>query len=63
MAVGFSAITAHFSMTEAMKNEDISSLIPIDYLNLPVIISLGILVYEHFKLIYLTGGRLIFIGH
>ena len=50
-------------MTEAMKNEDISSLIPIDYLNLPVIISLGILVYEHFKLIYLTGGRLIFIGH
>lgn len=64
MIVGISAITAHFSMAEAMKNDDISSIISLDYLRLPILIIVGVVMYnEEFKFIYLIGGTLIFIGN
>ena len=62
--VGVSAITAHFTMAEAMKNDDISSIISLDYFRLPILIIIGIMMYdEEFKLIYLIGGTLIFVGN
>lgn len=62
--VGISAITAHFAMAEAMKKEDISSIISLDYFRLPILIIIGIVMYdEEFKFIYLIGGTLIFIGN
>ncbi len=62
--VGISAITAHFTMAEAMKNDDISSIISLDYFRLPILIIIGIVIYdEEFKYVYLIGGTLIFIGN
>ena len=62
--IGISAIIAHFSMAEAMKYDDISSIISVDYIRLPLLITIGIVMYdEEFKSIYLIGGTLIFIGN
>ena len=62
--VGTSAITAHFTMAEAMKNDDISSIISLDYFRLPILIIIGIVMYdEEFKYVYLIGGTLIFVGN
>ncbi|HET8860265.1 MAG TPA: DMT family transporter [Marivirga sp.] len=64
LIVGISAIAAHFTMAKAMTDDDISSIISIDYFRLPILIILGILLYnENFNAIYLIGGTLIFIGN
>lgn len=64
LIVGISAITAHFTMAKALTDDDISSIISIDYFRLPILILLGILLYnEDFNAAYLTGGTLIFIGN
>ena len=64
IVVGISAITAHFTLAKAMVNDDISSIISIDYFRLPILISIGILIYnENFEPIYLIGGTLIFLGN
>ena len=44
--VGLAGITAHYSMAKALKKDDISSLIPLDYLRLPILIFVGILLYN-----------------
>jgi len=64
LIVGISAITAHFTMAKAMTDDDISSIISIDYFRLPILIMIGILLYkDNFNATYLTGGTLIFIGN
>ncbi|WMN11886.1 DMT family transporter [Marivirga salinae] len=64
LIVGISAITAHFTLAKAMMDDDISSIISIDYFRLPILILLGILLYnENFNAAYLTGGTLIFVGN
>ena len=62
--VGLSGIGAHFSMAKALKKEDISTLIPLDYLRLPILIIVGILLYnETFDTSIIIGGTLIFLGN
>jgi len=64
LLVGLSGIAAHFSMAKALKKEDISSLIPLDYLRLPIIILVGIVFYnELFDASIIIGGTLIFLGN
>ena len=64
LLVGLSGIAAHFSMAKALKKEDISSLIPLDYLRLPIIILAGITFYnESFDVSIIIGGTLIFLGN
>jgi len=62
--IGLLGIAAHFSMAKALKKEDISSLIPLDYLRLPILIFVGILLYnESFDVSIIIGGTLIFLGN
>lgn len=62
--IGICGTAAHFTMAKAMKNVDISAIISIDYFRLPILIIIGIVIYEEeFKLVYLIGGTLIFIGN
>ncbi|PHS04070.1 MAG: EamA family transporter [Kordia sp.] len=62
--IGLSGIGAHFSLAKALKKEDISSLISLDYLRLPILILAGILFYnEAFDTTIIIGGTLIFIGN
>jgi len=47
-----------------MTDDDISSIISIDYFRLPILIMLGVLLYkENFNAAYLIGGTLIFVGN
>ncbi len=62
--IGLSGITAHFSMAKALIKENISNLIPLDYLRLPILILAGILLYnEAFDMTFIIGGTLIFLGN
>lgn len=62
--IGLSGIAAHFSMAKALKEEDISSLITIDYLRLPIVTIAGILLYnETFDTAIIIGGTFIFLGN
>lgn len=62
--VGLSAITAHFSMSNAMKVDDVGSVISLDYFRLPILVAIGVLYYqENFKYVYLIGVILILFGN
>ena len=62
--IGLSGIIAHFSMAKALKKEDISNLIPLDYLRLPILILAGVLFYnQRFDTTITIGGTLIFLGN
>jgi drug/metabolite transporter (DMT)-like permease len=62
--IGLSGICAHFSMAKAMKQVDISSLIPLDYFRLPILILAGLFLYnETFDTTIIIGGALIFLGN
>ena len=62
--IGLSGIGAHFSLAKALKKENISSLISLDYLRLPILILAGILFYnEAFDTTIIIGGTLIFLGN
>jgi len=51
-------------MAKALIKEDVSNLIPLDYLRLPILVLAGILFYnESFDLSFIIGGSLIFIGN
>ena len=64
LLIGLSGIAAHFCMANALKKEDISRLIPLDYLRLPILILVGIFFYnEGFDTTIIIGGSLIFIGN
>lgn len=62
--VGLSAIIAHFSMSNAMKVDDVGSVIYLDYFRLPILVAIGVLYYqESFKDVYLVGVVLILFGN
>jgi drug/metabolite transporter (DMT)-like permease len=59
--VGAMALVAHFSLAKAIQNEDIGSIMSLDYLRLPILILVGIFIYnEKFELSLLLGGSIIF---
>ena len=64
LLIGIAAMAARFSMAKAMEQEDVSSIISLDYFRLPLLIAISVLVYqENFDPFYLLGGTLIFIGN
>lgn len=64
LLIGISAISAHFSMARAFKNGNISDLIILDYLRLPVLILIGILCYnDPFSFSLIIGASLIILGN
>jgi len=64
LLVGLAGIAAHFSMAKALKKEDISSLIPLDYLRLPILIFAGYFLYnESLDVSIIIGGTLILLGN
>ncbi|MCJ8291517.1 MAG: DMT family transporter [Crocinitomicaceae bacterium] len=62
--VGISALVAHFSLAKAFQKNNISDLIVIDYLRLPILVLVGILFYnEEFSYALVLGGTLIISGN
>ena len=62
--VAISALVAHFSMARAFQNGNISELIVIDYIRLPILVLVGVVFYdEPFSYSILIGGILIVGGN
>lgn len=63
IAVGLSALGAHYGLSNALRRADASVVIPLDFLRLPLIAVVGFLFYsEPFDPMVLIGGGIIFLG-
>lgn len=63
-AVGITALTAHYCMTKAMLYADVSVVVVMDFLRLPAIAILGVLLYsESFEISIVAGAALMLIGN
>ncbi len=62
--VGLCALTAHYSLASAFQNADVIVVTPLEFLRLPLIAVLGLLIYdEPFEFALLIGAVLIFAGN
>jgi drug/metabolite transporter (DMT)-like permease len=63
-AIGLTALTAHFSMMQAMKAAEVSVVVTLDFLRLPLIGALGLVFYgEEFRPMLLVGAALMLAGN
>lgn len=63
-AIGLTALTAHFSMMQAMKTAEVSVVVTLDFLRLPLIGALGLVFYgEEFRPMLLVGAALMLGGN
>lgn len=64
LAVGVSAFCAHFCMTSAMKHADVGVVVTLDFLRLPLIAVVGMLLYqEAYRVELLLGAALMLTGN
>jgi drug/metabolite transporter (DMT)-like permease len=64
VTIGLSAISAHFCMTKAMQYAEVTLIVTIDFLRLPLIALVGVLLYnEAFEISLLVGGLLMLLGN
>lgn len=57
--IGLAALTAHFCMTKAMQHAEVTTVITLDFLRLPLIALVGVLFYgEALELALLLGGAI-----
>ncbi len=63
LGVGFSALAAHYCLTNALRLADATVVLPLDFLRLPLIAVVGFLLYaEPLDPFVLGGGAIIFLG-
>lgn len=64
IVISIAAISAHFSLAKAFKETNIGEVITLDYLRLPILSFIGIMIYkEAFDLFILSGALLIITGN
>jgi len=64
LLVGIMSLTAHYSMTRALTLADVTVVIPIDFLRMPLIAVIGYLLYEEQLSFWIfIGAILIFSGN
>ncbi len=64
VTIGLSAISAHFCMAKAMQYAEVTLIVTIDFLRLPLIALVGVLLYnEAFEISLLIGGILMLMGN
>lgn len=62
--IGCAALSAHYCMARAMQYAEVTTVVTIDYLRLPLIALVGVVLYgEPFELALLLGGGLMLIGN
>lgn len=62
--IGLSALSAHFCLTHAMKTTEVSVVVTLDFLRLPLIGMVGMALYgEGFKPMLLVGAALMLVGN
>ena len=64
MVVGITALTAHYCIARAMLLADVSTVVTLDFLRLPLIALVGVVFYaEGFQVSIILGGALMLIGN
>ena len=64
LVIGTTALSAHFCLVKAMGYAEVTTVITLDFLRLPLIAMLGVLLYnEEFELYLLIGGALMLLGN
>ncbi len=62
--IGITALTAHFCITHAMRTTDVSVVVTLDFLRLPLIAVVGVAFYnEAFKPMLVVGAMLMLFGN
>jgi drug/metabolite transporter (DMT)-like permease len=63
LLVGLGGISSHYCLSEAFKRADAMTVVPVDFLRLPLLTGLGILAYgERFDPFVVLGGAIICLG-
>jgi drug/metabolite transporter (DMT)-like permease len=61
--IGIAGLSAHFCLSQAFKRADAMTVVPVDFLRLPLMAGIGILAYgERFDPWVLAGGAVICVG-
>lgn len=64
IVIGLAGLTAHFCLTTALSIAPASTVMPIDFFRLPVIMAVGMLLYEEpIDVLVFAGAALIFAGN
>lgn len=64
ITIGLTALSAHFCMAKAMQYAEVTLIVTIDFLRLPLIALVGVLLYkEAFEISLLAGGVLMLLGN
>jgi drug/metabolite transporter (DMT)-like permease len=64
LVVGLTALSAHFCLAKAMQYAEITRIVTLDFLRLPLIALVGVLLYnEAFEISLMAGGLLMLLGN
>ncbi len=64
MAVALTGLAAHYCISKSMQLADVSVVISLDFLRLPIIAIIGVLMYgETFDVAVIAGGALMFVAN
>ena len=64
LLIGLTALTAHYCMIRAMRHAEISMIVTLDFLRLPLIAFVGVAIYsEDLELSLLAGGALMLLAN
>ena len=64
LVIGLMALSAHFCMAKAMAHAEVSTVVTLDFLRLPLIALIGVVFYaEPFEVAILLGGVLMMTGN
>jgi len=64
LVIGFTSLSAHYCMTKAMQCAEVSFVVTMDFLRLPMIALVGVLLYsEPFEISLFLGAALMLLGN
>ncbi|WP_414931197.1 DMT family transporter [Vibrio europaeus] len=64
LVIGFTSLSAHYCMTKAMQCAEVSFVVTIDFLRLPMIALVGVMLYsEPFEISLVFGAALMLLGN
>ena len=64
LLVGITALTAHYCIAKAMHNSEVSTVVTLDFLRLPLIAAVGVMLYsESFNISIIIGAALMLLGN
>ncbi len=62
--IGLTALTAHFCISNAMSHADVTVIVTLDFLRLPLVALIGVLLYqEAFELSLMLGAAVMLLGN